>query len=628
MGAGCIGTPAMPSTGGGGMGGFNGMGNAMNAFSMGMTFFSMLESMQESTAASAPAATAPATHPANLGGYTTYSPAWNPPADNFVTDQQRTSLLDQLRPIGSDAGGADLISADRSALLGDLRPIGADMGNAQAISGAGVSVPANPVEAEKSALLGGMRPIGGASSGAQPSGTGQSDQTAANQLCAAANQPTNCIPRLTLHPMGTNGPVGPSGAVGPSGSTMATPAAAGVGALGAGLASAGGNGGAAVPCTQIVGYSVTSGPMGDNQVDVQTGPCGSGVQVADASASGAGAGESDEALSANARVPFDTAGGSQGSAAPVALPSDNTAPTVLRSPTQVAFVTRDTIDAERKALKARSCKSIAELHHEIAALGTALRRMNALMAETGPERAEWLAEVGKTSNEAWWHLYGATVGLFDVHNAHQLDSIDREIEEVMNKRINALNDQAERDEIRAALQKLANDEGQAAEIERSVAASTDVRQQDDIVLGALEKQKEKLKLLSEKWVKPADLVDKIHGDWEIANSETVSEAFWSTAKLALDVGLGNRAVQKALKIGSGYGEFETALSSLVDAGTDLGSQLLNMHELAELDRQSAAYSEAMKKLREKMDDAVKQLKAAEARAKNVSPLTRVCATAA
>ena len=210
--------PMHPGVGGGGMG----MGAASAAFDIGITLFSMMLQQQQQTDTTAVAPQSTMTTGSYSATPALGAPAPAPPAPSPLTLQEKSSLLNQIRPLSTRGSYAatspaspattSALEADKAALLGQMRPLGSASATGTGGSGVGPSAapaaPGQKVVASQSqpannAKLNG--PDENASANARtPFDTAgnQTPRSAADQLCQAAGRANGCIGSFT----GSSGP--------------------------------------------------------------------------------------------------------------------------------------------------------------------------------------------------------------------------------------------------------------------------------------------------------------------------------------------------------------------------------------------------------------------------------------
>lgn len=555
QGFGCIGGFTSHGMGGVG-GGMNGADALATGLSLGITLFSILNEMnQQPAAGAAPAAVTPA----STGSYVVarplaWKPIWSAPAPSALTLEQKTALLGRMRPLSGTYTTADPASpstttdvqTEKTAILDMIRPV-----SPTPTSGAGVTLDtsANSPQARKTAMLRQMRPLG------ERPGTASS-HSAADQLCAAAGEPAGCIHKFVPH--GMTGETASGGDV-LSTAQDARAFNAAFGALAA-LPAIAADATAATPsCAQIVGFTVNG-----DQVQAQTAPCGA-------------AADSDEALSAAARVPFDTAAPTTGAAgAPLPAAVDHPAATValLRAP----VVTRAALDAETKAVAGDACSKLAELERKLVSYRAALQRLQATAPMIATERREWLKQQDDAFKGMRKDAADIMINRLGAHYDAQVKDLDKEARDVLNLRIN-VNDP---DPARVA----------------------DIREQYDIVFRAIVRQRRAIDLKNKFLV---DLVlDK--------TSKAIDLADWIETKdryeKITDV------VRLALTSKWIVGPEIAPLTGLADSSIELALHSLQAWKsagvLATLDRSSDLYRRGFATLERRIGETSKNIRDAQA----------------
>lgn len=369
QGPGCIGAFTKTPMGGGGMGG---MGGAASALGLGLMFLDLLDSV-DNAPAQAPAAAGSGASPAMLGGVTTYGPG--SPATNTFTDGQRSALMDQLRPLG-DTGDP--------------------------------SAPPDPVQLQKTALLGALRPLGNSGNpGSGPSnpGNGSGAHSAADQLCIAAGEAPGCIGKFVPH--GAGMPAADA-------SRLPTPQSAhdfaaafnAVQALPAAPAAS-----SRQPCAVVVGFTAS-----DDGVATQTAACNAAPTLTG----------TDEALSEQARVPFDTAATTSGVAPPVFIANPDEPVTLLRLDREIQEVQRD------------ACARLAELQKKLVGFENAMQRLKKTAPMIASEHQEWITEQEDAYQSLAKDAADIMIDRLDAHYDAKIEELDKKARDALHLRRNVL----------------------------------------------------------------------------------------------------------------------------------------------------------------------------------------------
>jgi hypothetical protein len=562
--------------------GAGGPAGALGALGVGLGLLGIIEQMDQPSPP--PQAPAPS-QPGRTGSSEATAPAGAPYATSGV-DAQKAALLSQMRPLSSgsymvsDPSAAPstttTVDTQKLTILNQIRPVTPVA--ATGIGGAGLTSDANALQAQKAAILGGLRPLGGTANAGPNS--------ASNQLCAAAGQAAGCIGRFTPH--GTT--EANSAAPVPSGASQTGPMS---GAIAGGLnaaATTGVDGASTQPgCSQITGYNVTVGPQGVPQVEVQSGACGSVVQAA-ATAANDPASISDEALSAQARVPFDTPANQGGSAA-VSLPNDTGTALLLRPP-EVTFVNRATVAAEIQSAQREVCTSVSDLRRRLAGYQAALSRLQKTAGAIASDRGEWEARWNETGEEAFKQLPDALLLWLDVRAAQKLTALDAEIQRALDSRINT--------------------------------ADVNVREQYDIVFRALETQKRKILFDKEVMIKRMTEASEGLGVWELADNKDQADKFWNGLDQLLHMSLDDPPIRATLKIGAGYAEAQAIAELWYHASYDLYTEYTSWKAVADLNRSSEEYLHTVGELQRRIKDTVAQIQKAQAETRALAPPNRGC----
>lgn len=499
----CIGAFTKGGMGGGGMGGMDG---AATAIGLGLTLFSILQDSDQQTVPAATQGT-PA-HPANLGGYTTYSAPSASQTNTFLTDQQKRDLIDQLRPLDISTGAPGT---------------------------AGTSV-----QLQKDALLGRMRSL---DTPVQPAGQARS---AADQLCIAAGKSAGCLDPFSLHNSSKLKALAsriPTPAERQASLGMAD-AMARLTALAAGPAATADPG---RPCSRIVGFAV----QGDN-VSSQTAPCSAATPDLTGT---------DEGLSEQARVPFDTAAASTGSAPAVFIKNPAARVALLSSP-----VTPKTLEIETKQLKIDECAQIGRLENRLAGYATAIRRLQKLSPTLDAERADWQTQWDDVARDAWKDLGEAVIGGLNAHLDHKVEELNEEALRALNLRIDV--------------------------------ADPNVRQQYDIVFRALVAQR-KIVLWDRDFV--VAVLDRLFTGFDVADlfgkDKTERDRLLDGSKMILELlGRGDPIAAPA--------------EALTNAGLDLMTEYASYVRLSSLNAAEEQRMHAFKKLEARMNETISKIQAA------------------
>ncbi|HXZ03035.1 MAG TPA: hypothetical protein VEI03_23815 [Stellaceae bacterium] len=558
----------------------------------GSLLFQMLLEEASKDAAATPEASPPLPGPrvdgTGAGSYAA-TPPWNPswisPGTTFVTLDQKSMLLNQMRPLATGSYAAtdpsspattSDVEAQKSGILGLMRPL--DATSADGTGGAGIgSTAAAPLQTQKAAMLQNMRPLNGEAAKLDGSDEAISDRaqvpfdkavpnsanSAANQLCQAAGAGSGCIG--TFNPRGT----GSVAAGANAGTETGTSAVAAGAAVATGLAagqvaaasippppsSAGDASPAGQPCYQIIGYKITPGALGDNNVDSQLAPC-------------------DPVQSQPA----------------IGIPS------VDGVTESASVVTSQSLATEVNALQRDICARLPELRKRLAGYEQALKRLQATATTAAAERREWEDRWTDTGKEAFEQLPGGLLLLLDVRADGKLKALDEEIGRALNSRINA--------------------------------TDRDIREQYDIAFKALEAQRRKI--LSDKtaWIKHLGEASGILDTWKLAENRDQWDRWWSGLNQLLQMSLDDEGVQHVLKIGSGYGRALAVAKLWADASYDLFSEYASWRAIEEINRASEDYLRAVNALQKRIKKTMDEIRNAEAELRSMTPSPGACASAA
>lgn len=542
-------------------GGVGGAAMGMDMLGLGITLFGAIQSMDQQQKGAASGGSA--------AGSGATAPIGIFPSD--FTNQQRSVLFSGMRPIGmgsylATAPDSPVATSSIADVVNEIRPLNAS--RATMTGGAGTSVVSAPIAAQKTALLVGMRPLNGRAS--QP-------HTAADQLCQAAGRKSGCIRTFHAHGM--------------------RPVAASAGTSGQHAVAAN------APATAPVDAARGTSTVGAVAASAENPPGAS-----------ASANASDESTSMNARVPFDTAANSVGSSTGCnsvsstsffgqgsgtncvssqspALPPSIAAASPDKFSNGSLKVAQARIATEVKTVQRDACARLSQLETQLAGYQHALRNLQATANNAATERKEWEDRLNETGDDAFHQLPGALIVLLDVDVDNHVEDLNKEIQRALDSRINA--------------------------------TDSNIRQQYDIALRALEDQKKKFLFDQDKIMKDLDWSET--GVVEVPDLMADNDKwdkYWSGANQVLGILLGFS------KKYSGYGQAQGIANLLYDASYDLYSEGTSLQHLAELNRGTDEYFRAVTELQGKIKDTVGKIKRARDDVHSMQQSSGACATAA
>jgi hypothetical protein len=229
---------------------------------------------------------------------------------------------------------------------------------------------------------------------------------------------------------------------------------------------------------------------------------------------------------------------------------------------------------------------VAKLRAAAHGLQEALRRLEQSNRTDQAVRAEWTHASDEAVREAW---DGAKAMTFDLLT----DWMDRRLESQL----------SEADaEVRRAVDLLAGetDPGRREQLHAAVklldAQRQDIRQAQALIVARTRDAE--------------TLIDTVHWSVTSADDPALERATEGIYRL-MDTLLGDATVQRALRIGPGYGQFLTSARSILDSSHQISVEVVTLVRLGQLDRNSTEYLRAIDQLKQKMESTMRQIHTVE-----------------